>query len=130
MQKKGNVLVIEDDASARESLKAVLKGDYEVFVASNAAQAIDVLKSVHIDTVTLEPWLPGIQGKEVLSRIRETRPQARVIIISGQQLSRWFDDMVRDEIFDFLPKPFNRRDLLRTVERSVVRQKLVSHGHH
>jgi DNA-binding NtrC family response regulator len=122
MAKRGSVLIVEDDASARESLRTVLKQDYDVFVAENGPQALKILKTVPIDTVTLEPWLPGLQGREVLRRIRELSPQVRVIIVTGQRLSVWFDDMVREEIFDYLPKPFDRRDLLRTVARSLVRQ--------
>ena len=130
MRKKANVLVVEDDPGARESLRTVLKSDYEVFVAESAVHAIDILRSVHIDTVTLEPWLPGIQGREILTRIREASPQARVIIVTGQRLSLWFDDMVREEIFDYLPKPFDRRDLLRAVDRSLVRRELLAQAAH
>jgi DNA-binding NtrC family response regulator len=123
MPKRGNVLVVEDDPNAREAIRSVLKQEYDVFVAESGAQALKILSSVHIDTVTLEPWLPGLQGREILKRIREVNPAARVIIVTGQRLSVWFDDMVREEIFDYLPKPFDRRDLLRTVARSLVRQQ-------
>ena len=126
MRKNGNVLVVEDDPSAREALRTVLKGEYEVFVAENGIHALDILRSVHIDTVTLEPWLPGVQGREILTRIRETSPNIRVIIVTGQRLSLWFDDMVREEVFDYLPKPFDRKDLLRAVARSLTRPHAVA----
>src|SRR5436190_10355136 len=123
MPKRGSVLIVEDDSSARESLREVLKRDYEVFVAESGSQALEILNSVHIDTVTLEPWLSGIQGREILTRIRDASPQARIILVTGQRLSVWFDDMVREEIFDYIPKPFDQGDLLRTIGRSLARQR-------
>ena len=121
MPKKGKVLIIEDDAGVRESLRTILKRDYDVFVATSGHQALEILRDTSIDTVTLEPWLAGAQGREVFERIRRASPAARVIIVSGQRLSRWFDDTVREEVFDYLPKPFEKRDLLRAIERSLVR---------
>lgn len=129
MAKRGSILVVEDDANARESLREVLKRDYDVFVAETGAQALQILERVHIDTVTLEPWLSGIQGREILKRIRDANPRARIVLVTGQRLSVWFDDMVREEIFDYVPKPFDQRDLLRTIGRSVSREHLSREVH-
>ena len=125
MRKKGKILIIEDDAGVRESLRLVLKRDYEVFVAENGAKALELLEQTSVDTVTLEPWLPGVQGREVFEHIRRASPKARVIIVSGHRLGLWFDDMVREEVFDYLPKPFDNRDLLKAIERSLVRTRPV-----
>ena len=123
-QRTGHVLVVEDDTSARDQLLRILRDDYEVFVASSSANAIDLLKKTPVDTVTLDPCMTGIQGRELLTGIREACPQARVIIVTRHRLSRWFDDMVRDEIFDYVPKPYDRRDLLRVVRQSMVRREV------
>ena len=123
----GSVLVVEDDSSARDQLRAILTdGDYRVFEAQNGTRALDLLRKVKIDTVTLDPWLPGIQGRELLTRIREVNPRARVIIVTGHRLSLWFDDMVREEVFDYLPKPIESRELLRSVKRSMVRREALA----
>ena len=117
----GNVLVVEDDASARQQLLELFSNDYCVHVARDWRAAIDVLRTRSIDTVTLDPWIPGIQGRDLLSRIREVNPHARVIIVTKHKLSLWFDDMVREEVFDYVPKPFEARVLLQSVRKSMVR---------
>ena len=120
-EKKGNVLVVEDDASARDALRALLSPEYEVFVAADGGSALEILREVPVDAITLEPWLAGIQGRRLLTEIRRANPQARVIIVTAHRLSLWFDDTVREEVFDYLPKPFEPRDLLRSVDRAMVR---------
>lgn len=120
-EKKGNVLVVEDDASARDALRALLSPAYEVHVAADGGSALEILREVPVDTITLEPWLAGIQGRRLLTEIRRVNPQARVIIVTAHRLSLWFDDTVREEVFDYLPKPFEPRDLLRSVDRAMAR---------
>jgi len=121
MGKRGNVLVVDDDPSAGDGFNIVLGSEYEVSVAVSAASALESLRTGGFQTVVLEPWLAGVQGGVLLGRIRETAPQSRVIIVTGHRLSLWFDDTVRDEVFDYLPKPFEPRELLRSVRRSMVR---------
>lgn len=125
MRIRGSILVVEDDRMARESLRRLLQPHYDVEVASNGAGALEILRNTEIDTVTLEPWLQGIQGRELLSRIRAATPGARIVIVTGHPLSMWFDDGVRDEVFDYLPKPFEPRELLRVVRKSLVRIEMV-----
>lgn len=117
----GNVLVVEDDASARSELRRILEGSYNVIEAESGGDALAVLRTHSIDTVTLDPWLTGMQGRELLTRIREADPGVRVIIVTEHRLSLWFDDMVREEVFDYVPKPFLERDLMRSIRRSMVR---------
>lgn len=123
MRKKGTVLVVEDDPSVREALRLLLKHDFDILLAANLTEAVSTLRETTIDTVTLEPWLAGVQGRDLFEHIRRASPASRVIIVSGQRLSTWFDDHVREQVFDYLPKPFENRELLRAIERSVVRRR-------
>jgi len=76
--------------------------------------------------VTLEPRLRGIQGRELLTLIRAKSPQVPVILVTGYRLSLWFDDMIRDEIFDYIPKPFDKTEVLSAVTKSVKRRGVLS----
>ena len=124
MSVKAKVLVVEDDLGARESLRMVLKDDYNVVIAENGARALHILESQSIDALTLEPRLRGIQGRELLRLIRSRSPEVPVILVTGYRLSRWFDDMIRDEIFDYIPKPFDTGAVLTAVQKSLKRRAL------
>ena len=121
MRTRGKVLVIDDNTGVGESIRTILKPHFEVFTAASGARALNILRTHDIDTVTLEPWLPGIQGRELLNRIRAADQRVRVILVTGHPLSLWFDDGVREEVFDYLPKPFDAKDVLQAVRRSSVR---------
>ena len=125
MASRANVLIVEDDAGARESLRMILKAQFNVLMAENGPCALDILQNQAVDAVTLEPRLRGIQGRELLSRIRSVRPDVPVILVTGHRLSRWFDDMIREEIFDYIPKPFDTSEVLSAIRKSVTRRTLV-----
>ena len=121
---KPNVLVVEDDVGARESLRMLLKEDYNVLLAENGPCALHILESQPVDALTLEPRMRGIQGGQLLKLIRATNPGVPVILVTGHRLSRWFDDMIRDEIFDYIPKPFDTAEVLTAIRKSMRRRAL------
>ena len=126
MTNKASVLIVEDDAGAREALRMILKKEFNILIAKNGTEALEILEREAVDTVTLEPRLRGIQGRELLTLIRATSPQVPVILVTGYRLSLWFDDMIRDEIFDYIPKPFDKTEVLSAVTKSVKRRGVLS----
>src|SRR5215469_16900225 len=81
------VLVVEDDPNIRELLRFMLaEAGYEAMAVADGAAALTALETVRPDLVTLDLQLPGIDGAEVLRRMRRT-PSLRalpVVIISGR----------------------------------------------
>ena len=86
-KKKKNVLVVESDLAARESLRFLLKDEYNVFVAENGFKALEILQSTRIDTITLDLNIPGIHGRAILNKIKKTKPDVEIILVSGYSLS-------------------------------------------
>ena len=115
---KANVLVVEDDHGARESLRIILKEDYNVLLAENGPRALEILGRERVDVVTLEPRLRGLQGRELLDRLRARNSEVPIILVTGHNLSRWFDDVIRDQCFDYIPKPFDTLEVLTAVRKS------------
>jgi signal transduction histidine kinase len=117
------VLIVDDDATARETLVAMLEGeDYELQLAKDGMQALQMLEQLRPDLILLDIMLPGMDGFEVCRRIRAASPLAEVPIIMLTAL----DD--RDSLLkaiesgadDFLTKPADRRELtarVRTITR-------------
>jgi signal transduction histidine kinase len=117
------VLIVDDDPTARETLVAMLEGeDYDLQLAKDGVQALQMLEQIQPDLILLDVMLPLMDGFEVCRRIRSTPQLAEVPIIMLTAL----DD--RDSLLrgldsgadDFLSKPIDRRELtarVRTITR-------------
>jgi two-component system, cell cycle sensor histidine kinase and response regulator CckA len=112
------VLLAEDEPAIRTALTRILQANgYRVLDASNGGEALRLADSEpgQIHLLLTDVMMPGIGGKELVRRLRELRPDTRVIMMSG-----YTDDAdLRAELgaakFTFLQKPFAARQVLRAV---------------
>ena len=117
------VLIVDDDATARETLIAMLEGEnYQLELATNGPEAIQMADQLHPDLILLDVMMPGMNGYEVCRRIRSTPQLAEVPII----LLTALDDRsallqgIQSGADDFLTKPLDRTELsarVRTITR-------------
>lgn len=78
------ILVVEDEPVVAEVLAEAIKGaGYEVLVALDGNEALDVLASTPVDGVFMDLVMPGLSGLAVLAQIRNRHPLLPVVIISG-----------------------------------------------
>jgi len=120
---KSNVLVVEDNAAIRDTVRESLEGNgYVVFGASTGAEALKILKVKRADTILLDLVLPDTDGLTLLSGIRQ-ETDAPVIIVSGK--GALVDRVVGLEMGadDYLSKPFELTELLARVKANVRRYK-------
>lgn len=76
------ILIVDDDAAGREVLVSILEGDgYELVLAENGFQAIDLANAIHPDIILLDVMMPGMDGFEVCRRIRSNKEIAEVPIL-------------------------------------------------
>ncbi len=119
------VLVVDDDKSVRDSLKMVLEFEsYEVLFAENGQEALRQLAAVPIDLILLDVKMAGMDGLEVLQRVREKRGELPVIMISGHGTIETAVEATKLGAFDFLPKPLDRDKLLVTVRNALHQAKI------
>lgn len=78
------ILCVDDEEIPLTLRKLVLqKQGYQVMTAGSAAAALDALATCHIDLVLSDQLMPGVTGTELTRRIKETRPEMLVILVSG-----------------------------------------------
>jgi two-component system nitrogen regulation response regulator NtrX len=119
------ILVVDDDKSIRDSLKMVLEFEsYEVLFAENGQEALRQLAAAPIDLILLDVKMAGMDGLEVLQRVREKRTELPVIMISGHGTIETAVEATKLGAFDFLPKPLDRDKLLVTVRNALHQAKI------
>jgi response regulator RpfG family c-di-GMP phosphodiesterase len=119
-----NILIVDDEIGPRESLRMILKPNYNVFCVENGYAAIQMIQQIEMDVVTLDLKMPGISGIDTLKEIRMIDPDVMVIIITGYGTLKSAIEAIRYGVFDYIPKPFNVPEIISIIDKSVQRRKL------
>jgi two-component system, cell cycle response regulator CtrA len=118
------VLLVEDDANTAQSIELILKSEgYIVDTTDLGEDGLEIGKLYDYDIIILDLMLPDIDGYEVLRRLRSSRVNTPILILSG--LSE-LDNKIKGLGFgadDYLTKPFDRRELLARIQAIVRRSK-------
>ena len=122
MMPKKRIMVVDDEESVLELLKAVLENDgYTVLTASDGEECLEKLKKTKPDLVLLDMMMPGMSGREVCERIRKD-PKTKNLKIIFVTVAR-FSEMGKDtlskmNVLDYITKPFDNADLLKRVKKA------------
>jgi DNA-binding NtrC family response regulator len=82
-EKMRRVLIVDDEIGVRESLRLLLKNDYEVFLANDAEEAFSQIKKHTPEVILLDITLPDLDGFKALERIKQNDPNIIVIVVTG-----------------------------------------------
>src|SRR4051794_31505415 len=118
------VLVIDDEMGPRESLRMLLKPNYQVHTADSVDAGIKLLKEKHPDAVITDIRMPGASGIEGLRRIREIDPHVAVIMLTGFGALETAQEALRLGANDYINKPFDAREMREVIGRNVERTRL------
>ena len=124
MPEQPTVLVVDDEVGPRESLRAILKPDYQVLVAAEGEQAVHVVEQKPVDVVLLDLRMPGLSGMRVMEKIKAIDPAIEVIVVTGYASYESVLEGLRLHAFDYIPKPFNVPHLRETVKRAAAQHHL------
>ena len=114
------VLVVDDEKFFREAIRDVLEGaEIKCVLASNGAEALEAAADESIGVVILDIQLPDQSGLEVFRKLRETRPDLRVIILSAHTDQETVLEALRLGAFDYLAKPIHEEELSLAVRRAL-----------
>lgn len=127
MKEKIRILVIDDDVSTRDYLRALItRNGWKVFTAESGEQALEELEKVRPTLVTLDLVLPGIDGIETLRLIKEKDGDVPVIMLSGHGQAKTIVQAMKLGATDFLRKPFEGEELKIAINKALEKKKLVS----
>ena len=120
-----HLMVVDDEASIRDALKQLFEYEgHTVTLASDGIAALELLEDRRPDLIFLDVKMPGLDGLEVLDRIRSRDPTALVVMISGHGTIGTAVDATRKGAYDFLEKPLDSDRLLLTLRNALALQGL------
>jgi len=116
---KRKVLIVDDDAGVRESLRMVLKEQYEPIAITSGEEALATIGEVRPDVVLLDVLMPGLDGLAVLERLKaEQDGRIPVVMLTATKTVKTAVTAMKLGAFDYVTKPFDVEELLIIVDRA------------
>jgi CheY-like chemotaxis protein len=114
------ILCVEDDVAVLNIIARALEFEgFEVVLAVNGEEAIEMVRTHQPDLILLDLWLPKVQGFEVVQTVRAdpTTRHIPVIVISAWGRKKDIDRVMNEGADIFVPKPFMLEDLMNHVRK-------------
>jgi DNA-binding NtrC family response regulator len=118
-KQKPLVLICDDEEGIRESFKLILENDYTLQFAINGVEALDLLKKISPAAMLLDIKMPKMHGIDILKEIKKSYPALPVIIVTGYQSVEMAQEALRNGAADYIPKPFDSKQILKAVAASI-----------
>jgi len=127
MEKKVSILVVDDEESVRDSLSNWFREDgYHVACAENARVALSMVRDEEYGIILADLKMPGMDGLEMLRRIRSMNSEAIVIVMTAFATVDTAVKALKDGAFDYITKPFDPDDLSHLI-RNASKQIALAH---
>ncbi|MBI5136138.1 MAG: sigma-54-dependent Fis family transcriptional regulator [Nitrospirae bacterium] len=115
-----SILVVDDDDSVRESLTYLLEGaGYQVVPAASGEEALKLVDSAPFSLFLTDLKMPGLDGIDLIDRIRERQPGLNGIVLTGHGSVDSAVAAMKSGAYDYIAKPFDVDELLITVARAI-----------
>jgi DNA-binding NtrC family response regulator len=124
--KRPVVLIVDDQADARELLERLLEGAYDTLAAKDGPQAIEMVRSHCVDIVLMDVKLPGMDGLEALERIKEIRPEQMVIMLSATDSAVKAVASLKRGACNYIAKSCDSDEILSIINECFLRCKLAT----
>src|SRR5437762_5656577 len=122
---KSRILVIDDEAAIRDSLKMTLEYEgYEFIGAATGQEGLTLAERETPDLVLLDVKMPGMDGLEVLDRLRAMNDSLPVVVISGHGTIGTAVEATKKGAFDFIEKPFASERVLVSLRNALDQRRL------
>jgi DNA-binding NtrC family response regulator len=122
-----NLLIVDDERAIREACREVAASlGFSASVADSAEQTYRALENQSFDAVLLDLRLPGAGGLDALRKIKERRPEAVVVVVTGYGTVQSAVQAMKNGAYDYVTKPFSVDELKLLLERVASHLKLKS----
>ena len=125
----GRVLVVDDEADLRKSVRLILtKAGYDVVEAEDGEKAIEAIRSgdnpLMLDTVICDLVMPKVNGVEAIAYFRSQFKGVPILVLTGHPNIENASELYKQGVVDYLAKPIDPEKLVTVVEKAVKQHEL------
>lgn len=128
---KKTILIVDDEENNLQLLKRTFRGEYNILVAHNGLEALDVVKqnSDKIALIVSDQKMPEMEGTEFLKRVNETNPQIVKILLTGHVGTDIIVSAINDcNLFQYVLKPFEPEELKIAVQSGIEKYSMAENN--
>lgn len=119
------ILIVDDEASILQSLDGILSDEgFDVICAESGARALELIAEEIPELVLLDIWMPGMDGIEVLVKLKEMYPYLQVVMMSGHGNIETAVKATKLGAYDFIEKPLSLEKLLLSINNAMEYYRL------
>lgn len=121
---KSNILVVDDEPVARQSLSDILRLEgYNVAAAANGEQAVEHVRNHSVDLIVLDLKMPGMNGLDVVQVVNQISMDTEIILLTAFGSMESAVEALRQRVHDYLLKPASPNQILESVKRGLERRE-------
>ena len=114
------ILLVDDEKELlRVNSRLLTTLGYQVLSAESGQEALDLLHNHDVDLVVLDMLMPGMDGVETLRRIRQIRPDQKVVILSAFAEPEKVEEVKKLGVLDYLKKPLSLQTMTATLRSAL-----------
>jgi FixJ family two-component response regulator/GGDEF domain-containing protein len=122
---KARILAVDDQRYFRELVEGLLSDEgYEVRTVASGEEALHVLEAEDFEIVLTDLVMPGIDGTELVRRVKERRPDQEIVMVTGVVDVKAAVEAMKLGATDYILKPFDRGLLIEAVDKILARRQL------
>ncbi|MGE5548469.1 MAG: sigma-54-dependent transcriptional regulator [Solirubrobacterales bacterium] len=122
---QGHLLIVDDEPHYRELLNERLgRKGWTVFTAASGTEALGIAESAGIDVALVDILMPGMDGLELLEKLKAIDPAIEVVVLTGHASVETAIRAMKLGAFDYLSKPYKLSELDLVIERGAERRRL------
>ncbi len=115
-----NIIVVDDEKIICDMAKKILQAEgYAVDTFTNSVLALDAIRKKQYDLVVTDLMMEQISGMDILREVNRCSPQTKVIMLTAYATMDATIEAIREQIFDFFPKPVKIEDLKKSVKKAL-----------
>ncbi|MGB0127977.1 MAG: response regulator [Rhodocyclaceae bacterium] len=116
MTQQARLLFVDDEQGIVNILRAMFRHDYEVHIATDPREALNLVRQMHFHVVVSDQRMPDMTGVELLSKVRDVSPNSMRILLTGySDLAAMVGSINSGEVYRFISKPWDQNELKATI---------------
>ena len=118
------LLIVDDEKAVRYAFKRTFGDEYAIRTAENGKEAVEAIAKTEPDAVLMDIRMPGMDGLEALTIIKEQHPNLPIIMVTAFADSTSAMQAMKDGAFDYVSKPFDNDELRQVIDKALISSRI------